>query len=161
MEDEFFRALQDGRGDPSFLLYGRSGGTMLSAKQKKAVRLLFEMPEDRVAKEVGVRLSTLRRWMGRRDFVHAMDAWGREGHDAAVRISSQNSAHAAAKLQEIVTGKVDGASAKLDAKTLVDLLKGGGILKEAADTGSDSSSFDMIAAQIAARNGDTYDPAES
>ncbi|MDO8588969.1 MAG: hypothetical protein Q7T82_18235 [Armatimonadota bacterium] len=133
---------------------------MLHHKQKKAVRLLCQVPEERVAAEVGVLVKTLRRWMGNREFAEALAAQIREGRDSAARICSQGYAHAAAKLHEVVAGET-GASAKLDVKTLVDILKGGGILKDTSDAGNDNPGFDASLSQVAARNGETYDPSGS
>ena len=131
---------------------------MLHTKQKKAVELLFRLPEHEVAEQVDVRLSTLRRWLGKREFADAMSARVREDRNSAERITSLSCAHAAARLYKVVAADPGDNTAKIDAKTLLDLLKGSGVLKESDEGENRNEAIDTIMSRNAARHGETYDP---
>jgi hypothetical protein len=124
---------------------------MLHSRQKKAVRLLFEAPEDRVAEELGIRMDTLRRWKGMREFRSAMKAMSLETRESAVRIISRCLVHTAARIHEAVAGGPDGPhSLKLDAKVMVDLLKASGSPAASFSDGDDGNGLADVLARIAA-----------
>ena len=120
---------------------------MLNATQKKAVRLLFELPEERVAETLGLRISTLRRWKGKAEFISAMQAISEETHQAASRITSRTLAHAAAQMFELVA--VDAQGSRPDPKIMVDLLKAGGAIGAAGAQTEKGSPFGELIEKLA------------
>jgi hypothetical protein len=130
---------------------------MLNGKQRKAVRLLFEMPEDAVAEELGVRPETLRAWKADSEFAAEMRARDREAKESAARIISNTVAHAAARIYGMVVVSADGGPAKLDVKALVDMLKGSGLLGAALKGNSDAERLENYIARIASKPEDADD----
>ena len=89
---------------------------MLSSKQKKAVRLMFRMPDDEVAAQVGVQPRTVGRWRGRPEFQTAVAAEDRAIRNAYSRIAATVALAAARNLFEVLSGAKD-------AKVALDILK--------------------------------------
>ncbi len=62
---------------------------MISRKQGQALELLFFGPPEKVAEKVGVRISTLRRWLKDSGFRQALRARSREKREAGERLAAQ------------------------------------------------------------------------
>jgi len=124
---------------------------MLHSKQRRAIRLLFELPE-----ELGIRLDTLRRWKRKKEFASAMETVSAGNRQAVCRILSRGLAHAAARVSGLVEVDADESqTGKLDSKMMVDMLKASGLLEKAA--GEADEGDDPIAAMlddVAARYGE-------
>ena len=122
---------------------------MLNAIQEKAVRLLMELPEARVAEELGIRLITLRRWKGKKEFAEALRTAGREARDSAARILCNTLAHAAARVHAQVALRADDErSPRPDLKVLVDMFKASGALTSALDGSAQSEDLDDVLAEL-------------
>ncbi|MDO8684899.1 MAG: hypothetical protein Q7N50_15655 [Armatimonadota bacterium] len=122
---------------------------MLNPKQRQAVRLLFEAPEEKVAEMLGVKLDTLRRWKGKREFIDAMQLAATETRQSATRILSNALAHAAERIHEMVAIGADTQPLKPDAKVMVDMLKASGMLEAVLNDTGESESLASILAQLA------------
>lgn len=117
---------------------------MLNKKQRKAVRLLYEMPDDRVAEELGVQMDTLRRWKGQKEFIEAMAAKARESQECIRRITADIVAHGAIRFRELLTSE----DSKVDPKILCDLVKASGALATVAKSDEGAQDLDAIMARI-------------
>jgi len=96
---------------------------MLSWRQRRAVKLLFQKPEEEVAAEVGVRPETIAAWRRQREFREALAAEERNVRSAATRIASDASLLAARNLHSLLSGEKDG-------KLSLDTLKASGAFEE-------------------------------
>jgi len=126
---------------------------MLHSKQRKAIRLLFELPEEKVAEELEIRPGTLRRWKGKKEFASAVQAVSRDTRQAVCRILSRGLAHAASRVCGLVAVDADESqTGKLDAKMMVDFLKASGLLEAAASEGGEGDGLAAVLAEIAAED---------
>ena len=123
---------------------------MLNSKQRKAVRLLFEMPHYKVAEELGIRAETLRRWKGRKEFKAAMSARLLESQQDAERIVSESLANAAAWMRELTVRNVQGK--RPDLKVVTDVLKSGGVFEKVGKSDSAIGGLDSVIAGIVGEN---------
>ncbi|MCX6345484.1 MAG: hypothetical protein NT018_10510 [Armatimonadetes bacterium] len=83
-----------------------------------AVELLMSYPDATVAEMLGLRLSTLRRWLCEPGFAKALRDREREQKAGATRIARQAVVNAAAALCQLTS-----ETSKPDAKVLLDVLK--------------------------------------
>lgn len=111
--------------------------------------MLFEAPEEKVAEMLGVKLDTLRRWKGKREFIDAMQLAATETRQSATRILSNALAHAAERIHEMVAIGADTQPLKPDAKVMVDMLKASGMLEAVLNDTGESESLASILAQLA------------
>jgi hypothetical protein len=146
-------ALRAGPADSSVLPYLGGGWiNMLSNRQRKAVRLLFEMPDDQVAEELGIQTRTLRRWKGQREFIEAVVGKGRESQESIRRIASNVVIHGATRLREALVME----DRKADLKVLCDLVKSTGVLADILKSEEGGEELHVLLDRIAAEP----DPAE-
>ncbi len=96
---------------------------MLSARQQKAIKRMFHLREDEVAKEVGVKPETIAKWMRSHKFRAALNAEEEAVRAAAARITSEASLAAAKRLHEQLSNQGD-------AKLALDTLKASGAFNE-------------------------------
>lgn len=94
-------------------------------KQLAAVELLMNHPEQVVAEMLGIRLSTLKRWILKPEFAEALREREREQNASARRIARQAVVNSATALCQAVSG-----STKPDTKVLLDVLKVSGAFEE-------------------------------
>jgi hypothetical protein len=123
---------------------------LLRNRQTKAVRLLFEMPDHKVAEELGIRVDTLRRWKRQKEFRAAMLARSRESQESAERIMSESLSHAASRARDLLASEVDAK--KPDLKVVIDLLKCSGILEKAGRSGSPKEDLHSIVSSVVGDN---------
>jgi len=127
---------------------------MLHSKQRRAIRLLFELPEEKVAEELGIRLDTLRRWKAKKEFVSGVEAVSAGNRQAVCRILSRGLAHAAARVCGMVAVDADESpTGKLDSKIMVDMLKASGLLEAAAGEADEGDALAAVLAEIATKHG--------
>jgi hypothetical protein len=103
---------------------------MLTAKQKKAVRLMFQMTDDEVAREVGVTPETVALWRRRLEFAEALASEERAIRAAASRIAAGASLEAARRLRHTLEHGGD--------KALLDVLKASGAFQERAESAEEA-----------------------
>lgn len=96
---------------------------MLSWKQRRAVKLMFQKSDDEVAEEVGVKLKTVARWRRMPEFREALVAEEKLIRASAARIASDASLEAARNLHKIMAEGKDG-------KLSLDILKASGAFEE-------------------------------
>ena len=94
-----------------------------------AVELLMSYPDSVVAEMLGIKLRTLTRWSGMRDFAEALKERERRQRESLARIARQAALRAAASLCQAT-----GEPSKADAKVLLEVLKASGAFEpEQAD----------------------------
>lgn len=104
----------------------------MKSRHRMAVELMLTYPDTTVAEMLGVRLSTLRRWMNRREIADLMRERETEQKRQASRIARQAVLNAAAALSRAFED-----SPRSDAKLLLDVLKCAGAFEaEAEDPGT-------------------------
>ncbi|MEN6372313.1 MAG: hypothetical protein ABFD64_09910 [Armatimonadota bacterium] len=96
---------------------------MLSKKQRKAIKLMFQKPDEEVAAEVGVSIETIAKWRLFKEFQKALAAEERVIRAAAARITSDASLVAAKNLHSLLSKSADG-------KLSLDTLKASGAFAE-------------------------------
>lgn len=89
--------------------------------QTSALDLLMSYPDSTVAEMLGVKVSTLTRWMSAPGFRAALREREREQKSSAARIARQAAINAASTLCQRVAD-----STKADAKVLLEVLKASG-----------------------------------
>ena len=92
-----------------------------------AIELLMSHPDTIVAEMLGIRLSTLRRWMTDPKFTKALSERESEQRTGAVRIARQAAINAASALCQLATD-----TSKPDAKALLEILKASGAFEPEA-----------------------------
>ena len=103
----------------------------MNARRRAAVELLLSHPDSTAAEMLGVRLSTLRKWMEMDDFAAALARRERDQAASLRRIARQSAVNAASAL-------CAGCSetSKADIKVLLEVLKASGAFDaEQADPG--------------------------
>lgn len=113
---------------------------MLTFKQRKAVRLMFQTSEEDVARELGVRVETISSWWKIPEFREALAAEARVIRSTAARIASEASLAAAKNLYKILSEGKDG-------KLLLDTLKASGAFDAVVE--SPEESLEEIVRQVA------------
>lgn len=104
---------------------------MLSWRQRKAIKLMFQMTDEEVAREVGIRTKTLAAWRRSPEFREALVAEVRAVRAATARIASQATLAAAKNLHKVLAeGK--------DSKILLDALKASGAFEGQEDLSEDA-----------------------
>ena len=93
----------------------------MSGKPRAAIELLMSYPDTMVAEMLGVRLSTLRRWLRDSVFADALREREREQKASANRLARQAVINAAAALCQATSDP-----SKPDAKVLLEVLKQSG-----------------------------------
>ena len=96
---------------------------MLSRRQLRAVKRLFQKSEEEVAAEIGVKAETIVIWLQSLEFRKALIAEGRTIRAAAARITTDVSLSAAKNLQKQLSDAKDG-------KLALDILKASGAFEE-------------------------------
>lgn len=104
---------------------------MLTKKQCKAVKLLFQKSEEEVASELGIKVETIEKWKMTRKFRRALVEEGRAIRAAAARITSEASLTAAKNLQRLLSDAKDG-------KLALDTLKASGAFTEKEGSGEET-----------------------
>lgn len=104
---------------------------MLTAKQKKALRLMFKMTDQEVMAELGVQPETMAKWKKDPDFLTALADEEREARVAVSRMATEASLQAAKNLHtQVSTGK--------DAKLSLEILKASGAFAEREESNDDA-----------------------
>jgi hypothetical protein len=107
---------------------------MLTRRQRKAIKLMFQMTDAEVATSVEVRPETLAAWLREDDFREALAAESRSIKSAAARMTSDAALSAAKKLKETIeTGKETK-----DSKLILDTLKASGAFAVQDDDAGES-----------------------
>lgn len=122
---------------------------MLSAEQLRAVELLFRLPPDDAAHEMGLQPATIRRWMRQPEFSGRLTERLRERSEAATRAAADLVLAAALRVRkalETPDGSPDRAS--------LDILKASGIFEKLADADEDGETLAEIIARCAAGYGE-------
>ena len=96
---------------------------MLSRKQSKAVKLLFQKTEEEVAAEIDVKLEMIEKWKSIPEFRKALIEEGQAIRAAAARITSEASLTAARNLRRLLSDAKDG-------KLALETLKASGAFEE-------------------------------
>jgi len=126
----------------------RHDNMMLSTKLKEAARKMFFLPEEEVAKAMGVQVRTVRRWLKRSDFRAELRQLQQEYRQAAARFASRQARDAALKLGELIENR--------DPKVLLDTLKASGAF-EYQDAADADGGLDAILEKLAAVDEDKTD----
>lgn len=96
---------------------------MLSAKQRKAIKLMFQKPEEEIAAELGVTAEVIAKWRLNPEFRKALAAEERAIRASASRLTSEASLMAAKNLHTLLADPKD-------AKLALDTLKASGAFEE-------------------------------
>lgn len=86
--------------------------------RQSAIELLMSHPDTTVAEMLGIRLTTIRKWMREERFSRALREREQEQRAGAARIAKQAVINAAAALCQLTSD-----NSKPDAKVLLDVLK--------------------------------------
>ena len=100
----------------------------MNTRRQAALELLMSHPDTVVAEILGVRLSTLTRWMQMADFAHALKGREREQEASLTRMARQAALNAAASLCQAA-----GEPSKTDIKVLLEVLKASGAFEETSE----------------------------
>ena len=102
---------------------------------------MFLMPDEDVAKEMGVRVQTIENWRERADVRAELQRLHREYKAAASRLASRRACDAAIKLGELLE--------RGDQKVMLDTLKASGAFdyEDATDTGAELEAIIEAAAK--------------
>ncbi len=103
---------------------------MLSAKQKRAVRLMFRMTDEEVAGEIGVTQEAIDGWRKKPQFAAALAGEERQIRAAASRIAAGASLEAARRLHQMLDGGAE--------KSALDVLKASGAFQERVEGAEDA-----------------------
>jgi len=99
---------------------------MLSKRQRKAIKLMFQMPDEEVAAEIGVPVEVIYKWRLKKEFKKSLADEERAIRAAAARITSEASLVAAKNLHNLLSNGGDG-------KLSLDTLKASGAFTERDD----------------------------
>lgn len=110
----------------------------MNGKQFTAIELLMSYPDYVVAEMLGVRLTTLLRWMSGAEFTRALKARERDQMRGLARIARSTALRAAVALCQTA-----GEPSKSDAKILLDLLKTSGAFETEEDN-SDKALAEIV-----------------
>ncbi|MCL5105541.1 MAG: hypothetical protein M1133_15710 [Armatimonadetes bacterium] len=99
----------------------------MKCRRFTAIELLMSHPDSTVAEMLGLRLSTLRRWMGEPTFAEALRNREREQKASAGRIARQAAINAAAALCQAASDM-----SKPEPKVLLEVLKVSGAFEAQA-----------------------------
>ncbi len=99
---------------------------MLTDIQVKAINMLFEYPEEIVAKRLRIKRETLQSWKSEQEFAGKMKECLRENRMLAVRILSRLYVEAAKELEALIRSEDD----KNKPRAIIEVLKASGLFKE-------------------------------
>lgn len=99
---------------------------MLSRRQRKAIKLMFQKPDEEVAAEIGVSVEAICKWRLNKEFRKSLADEERAIRAAAARITSDASLVAAKNLHSLLSSGSDG-------KLSLDTLKASGAFTERDD----------------------------
>jgi hypothetical protein len=99
---------------------------MLGTKQKRAVKLLFEITDAEVAEKLKVSRVTLEEWKQNPEFAEAVQQVMKDNRQSAIRMLSRLYLDACRELDSILRSDDD----KNKHRVIMELLKASGLLKE-------------------------------
>ena len=114
---------------------------MVKNRHATAVELLMSYPDHIVAEMLGVRLRTLTRWMGMREFRDALREREQSQSRALGRVARQAALRAASTLCQTAG---NGDVSKTDPKILLDLLKISGAFEKSDESDSADALAEII-----------------
>jgi len=106
---------------------------MLTIRQTRAVKLLFEFTDAEAADKLHISRATLDEWKQNPEFVEAVQQRLKENRQAAIRILSRLYLDACRELDAILRSDDD----KNKHRVIMELLKASGLLKELGITDGD------------------------
>lgn len=106
---------------------------MLTIRQTRAVKLLFELTDAEAADKLKISRATLDEWKQNPEFVEAVQQRLKENRQAAIRILSRLYLDACRELDALLRSDDD----KNKHRVIMELLKASGLLKELGITDGD------------------------
>ena len=130
------------------------GKEMLTIKQKRAVKLLFELTDVEVAEKLKIARETVEEWKRSPEFVEAVQQRLKDNRQAAIRILSRLYLDACRELDAILRSDDD----KNKHRVIMELLKASGLLKE---LGIDEGDYvGTLLRKLSESDDDDYDESE-